>query len=238
MKRFKTKNIKKERIDLLIFIVAIITVIFLHYYNKNISPKVLELGKDKIGEITTIYIKNDIMPKQTDLNRLIKVNTFDGEIKDVDIDMDYANVVMDEVVEKIENNITKLESGDISTFKNANELKSYNNNLFIKIPLGLSFDGLLFSNLGPKIPVKISFYEHVLGNVDVELSEYGINNALLKVYMIVSLEQKITIPYSKEKVNQDYKLLLGSKVINGTVPSIYGSSYKKSSSILSSVLDI
>ncbi len=94
---------------------------------------------------------------------------------------------------------------------------------------------MLINNLGPKIPVKINFYEHAFGNIEVELEDYGINNAILKIFLEVTLEQKIYIPYKEEKLNKTFRLLIGSKVITGTVPSIYGGSLNKTSDNLSTV---
>ena len=72
----------------------------------------------------------------------------------------------------------------------------------------ISDNGVLFSSIGPKIPIKISFYEHVLGTVETSISEYGINNALLKVTLTIDLEQKLILPYKEQKVFNQYKLVI------------------------------
>ena len=161
------------------------------------------------------------------------MNTNDeGEILYVDIDMDYARKIMVEIVGKIQNNILSLEQGNISGFRNSRELKSNNGSLYIEVPMLISNNGVIFSNIGPKIPIKLSFYEHVLGNIDTKVTEYGINNVLVTVYLSIILEQKIVIPYSEEKIKKEYSLVLGSKIINGKVPSLYNGVINKSSSIL------
>lgn len=234
MKRFKTRKKSHGRIDFVLLIIAFTTLFILHFYNTNISPKIVEIASSKLEEITTIYIKKDIVPT-VDLDELITINLNSaGEIIYVDIDHDYANEIMVSVVGKIQNNILELEKGNIKEFQNSNELKNYNGNLYLSVPIGLAHNGYLFSNLGPKIPIRISFFEHVLGNIDTTITEYGINNALLKVYMTVSLEQKLMIPYKSQTFTRDYSLVLGSKVIIGTVPSIYGPSLKTTSPILES----
>lgn len=233
MKKFKTKNKNKQKMDLIIIMIIIIALIMLHYYDKNINSGVTDYAISKLEEITTLYIKKDIAPKNIKLNDLLIVNlNKNEEITYVDIDMDYAREIMVDIVGKIQNNIFKLESGDISEFTNSNELDNYKGILYLKVPLLVNEKQNVLTSIGPKVPIKLSFYEHVLGNVDTSINEYGINNALIKVYMTITLEQKLYLPYREKRFARDYTIILGSKIITGKVPTIYGDSIKKSSSII------
>lgn len=228
MKKFKTKSIKNSHKEILIIIISITTFIITSYYNKNISPKLLDIATTKIEEITNIYIKNNIVPTNVDIERLIKINkNSKDEILYVDIDTTYANEIMVGVVKKIQSNIFEFQVDD-------QMLKKHHNDTYINIPLLASNEGVLFQNLGPKIPVKLNFYEHAFGNINVELIDYGINNALIKIYLEVFLEQKMYLPYKEEKLTKNFSLLISSKIISGSVPSIYGGSINKSSSTLQS----
>lgn len=228
MKKFKTKSIKNSHKEILIIIISITTFIITSYYNKNISPKLLDIATTKIEEITNIYIKNNIVPTNVDIERLIKINkNSKDEILYVDIDTTYANEIMVGVVKKIQSNIFEFQVDD-------QMLKKHHNDIYINIPLLASNEGVLFQNLGPKIPVKLNFYEHAFGNINVELIDYGINNALIKIYLEVFLEQKMYLPYKEEKLTKNFSLLISSKIISGSVPSIYGGSINKSSSTLQS----
>ncbi len=202
---------------------------FFNYYNKKISPKILNIASTKIEEITNLYIKNNIVPEYVDLDKLINLNkNKKDEILYIDINTTYANEIMVNVVKKIQQNIFEFNIND-------SIIKKHQNNTYIKVPLLLADDGVLINNLGPKIPIKINFYEHAFGNIEVELEDYGINNAILKIFLEVTLEQKIYIPYKEEKLNKTFRLLIGSKVITGTVPSIYGGTLNKISDNLSTV---
>ncbi len=232
MKRFKCKRMTKSKIDMLLVCVLILTLIIMHFFNNKISPKVYNIALSKIDEINTLYIKKDILPK-TNIDELLIVNlNSNEEIVFVDVNYNKAYELMKNIIVKIQDNLFLLEQGKIDDFKNARELKSHNGNLYLELPLGLAYDGLLFSNLGPKIPIKISLYEHVLGNIETEVKEYGINNAILNVTLTISLEQKMILPYQEKKVVQDFSLVLGTKVVNGKVPSLYNGAYKSSSSTI------
>lgn len=231
MKRFKCKKINQHHVDFILVVIIIVTLIMLHFYNRNISPKIIDIAVSKTDEINTLLIKRDILPS-TNIDDLLHI-TLNSKEEIIFIETDYneAYRIMKEVVSKIQNNLLRLERGEIEEFSNNRELHSYNNNLYLLIPLGYSLPGVLFSSIGPKIPIMISMYEHVLGNVETEVVDYGINNALLNVTLTITLEQKIIMPYKEEKITRDYKMVLGSKVINGKVPSIYNGSYKNMSSI-------
>ena len=235
MKRFKFKKKSKFFIDITIILIIIITILLLILYNKKISPKVIDIASSKLEEITTLYIKRDIIPSNVDLMKLVKVTKNNkDEILMIDTDYDYAYKIMKEIVDKIQKSIHNLEMGNITDFYNHREIETNNNNLYLKVPLGLNSEGTLLSSLGPKIPIKISFYEHVLGTIETKIEGYGINNSLLKVEMIIDLDQKLILPYKEKMLNKSYKLELGSKVIIGTVPNIYGGSLLQKSSTISS----
>lgn len=227
MKRFKTKK-KLKRTDIIIFIISVLSFLMLYIYNKTISYKVVDIIEAKMDEITTLIIKKDIAPLNKNLNDLIKINlNSSDEISYVDIDLDKSYKLTYEIVSKIQNNILLFEKGKI---ENDKFIKNKNDNMYLEVNLGLLANGALYNSFGPKLPVKIDFYEHVLGTVDVEVNEYGINNALLNVYLTVSLTHRLLLPYKKEEINKDYKMLIGTKVITGLVPSLYGTNITKSSS--------
>lgn len=233
MKRFRVKNKHKVKLDVQLCLVMFLVFFLMFNYNKKISPKIVDIASSKLEEITTLYIKKNIIPVNADLNKLINVTkNKNDEILMTDINYNYSYELMSEIVKKIQDSIFLLEQGNIKDFSNSRELKSFKNNLYLLIPLGMSSSGTLFSSLGPKIPVKVSFYEHVLGTIETTVQNYGINNAMIKVTLIIDLEQKMIVPYDIKKKNAQYKLELGSKLINGTVPSIYGGSlFQKSATI-------
>lgn len=228
MKRFKTKNQKYTR-DLVIILIIVLTSIFIHYYDNKISSKLLDVAKSRLEELTIMYIKKDIIPKNRDLNKLITINkNKKDEIIYVDVNYDYANQIIQEVVGNIQKNINNIRNDK------KQELQSYNGNIYLKIPLYLYGNGTLLNNLGPKVAVKLNFYEYVLGTIDTEIEQYGINNVLLKVYLDIELNQKMIIPYQEKIVKNNFRLILGTKLINGIVPDIYGGLLQNNSSIIKS----
>lgn len=224
MKKFKTSRFSNKR-KLLVSII-LLTIVNILLINIRIKDILLDIITTKIEEKTNILVKKDIVPKNVEVSKLIKIVTnTKGEIVSTDIDMDYANTIMVDIVSKIQKNINEID-------KNPDEFVKYKKNVFIKIPVLINEWLPITSSLGPKIPIRIDFYEHSFGSIDLELVDYGINNALLKIYLNIEIEQKIYLPYKKKKFKKNYRMIIGAKIINGSVPSVYGGKMSLSSKIM------
>ena len=68
--------------------------------------------------------------------------------------------------------------------------------------------------------------------MQTKIKEYGVNNSLIEVYLKVSLNEEIIVPYSSKKINNSCEILLSSQVIEGIVPSIYNGLLEKNSSLI------
>ena len=55
---------------------------------------------------------------------------------------------------------------------------------------------------------------------------------MIEVYLKVSLNEEIIVPYSSKKINNSCEILLSSQVIEGIVPSIYNGLLEKNSSLI------
>lgn len=225
MKTFKTRN-NKHRYTYILIVVSL-TLIMLYKFASKMKDDTIKIIDMNLEEQTNLIIKNNIIPKNIDVDKLLIINkNSKNEIIYTDIDMNYANGVMIDITKKIQDNIF-----NIPLFK-SEILKRNEDNDYAVVPIMFNGNFGLISNIFPKIPVKISYYEHSFGNIDIEIREYGINNAILYVYLVIDIEQKIYYPYKPLSNYKHYKVLIASRIINGIVPSVYGGMMKKSSSII------
>ena len=67
------KNDKKKKNNNFYYVLLIIiqVILFMNYYNTKISNIVFDVTYEKLLEITTLYIKKDIVPKYIDYNKLM-----------------------------------------------------------------------------------------------------------------------------------------------------------------------
>ena len=91
----------------------------------------------------------------------------------------------------------------------------------LKIPLGLITGAHIFSNVGPKIPVKVM--PKGTANIDYknQLRATGINQVNHVVWLEIEMKMQIIVPLSSEELVVQRRVVLVDKVISGKVPSHY-----------------
>ena len=233
MKRFyKTKRIKVNYVFLVILCVFISYIIIFNSFGKRLSYNVSYFTKLKIDEITKYYL-NSTIKKYLNINTndYIKVNFVNNSIVSVDIDNKNANKLLGNIINDLESVVKDIEKGKINNFHNLEILKG-DNGVIIFMPVGVVLNSSLFSGLGPKIPIKTSFFEDVDAYVDVVVENYGINNSLVKLYINISIKEVLEMPIDNRFSTIDYKFLISSKIINGEVPSILGGTITGNSDIV------
>ena len=98
-----------------------------------------------------------------------------------------------------------------------------------EVPLGALTGNGFVANLGPVIPLRMSFLGQVSSHLKTKVTSYGINNLLLEVYVEVEIKGKISLPKSSDIVAIKVEAPLSIKVISGVVPNYYGGIIDKNS---------
>jgi len=222
MKRFRKSQNIKNQIIIVFLIITFFVCFFIYFFSIKWSAGIIRISKLKVNEVTTNIVNDAVLnykKSENNINDLIKivVNKND-EIISVDIDMEKGYSLLEGIVNEIRNNIKKFQQTDY-LYYNMESLSYVRNGIVISIPMGAVTGKNLIVNLGPKIPVKLSLLENVKGVIRTELKDYGINNALLNVYIKIEIEQNIEMPSATKSFYNTYEMLIASKMIQGTVPS-------------------
>ena len=233
----KFKKRKKYRISKVVILdmalIFFFTYILFIGYSKFVSKRLIDIAYVKLNEFMDYFLSNKInydLFKGDNLKDIIVINkNSDGEILYVSYDMDKSYKVLDLVTKELENNINDLENGNVGNTQNISGGK---NGILLKLPMFIGNNAII-SNLGPKIYVPINFVGSILTNLKTKITDYGINNALVEIYVTVKLSTNIISPTSSKEMVIDYDVLIASVVVNGRVPSIYGGSILSKSSGLS-----
>ncbi len=233
----KFKKRKKYRISKVVILdIALIfffTYILFNWYSKFVSKRLIDIAHVKLNEFMDYFLSNKInydLFKGDNLKDIIVINkNSDGEILYVSYDMDKSYKVLDLVTKELEDNINDLENGNVGNTQNISGGK---NGILLKLPMFIGNNAII-SNLGPKIYVPINFVGSILTNLKTKITDYGINNALVEIYVTVKLSTNIISPTSSKEMVIDYDVLIASVVVNGRVPSVYGGLIESKSSGLS-----
>ena len=246
MKRmYLKKRNKKKPILNIIIIISILIMIFVIYlfkiFNEKAIPQFLSYSKIETKKIVSSIINNTVMEetyKNTDVNKLF-ITTKDsmGNIQNIDFDPNYVNGILVNTYKAVERNLNYLEKGDVESLKLYNiDLSKYNNEklkkgIIYELPSGIILNNVVLNNIFPKIPVKMNLIGNIFCRLDTDVKQYGINNALISVNVVVEVEVKILLPFVSEntKIVESIPILI--KVLEGEVPSYYFGGYLQNPSI-------
>lgn len=230
----KKKKDFKFKMFIILISVALLDILVLCTFGKNLGESVSFLTKLKIDEITKYNI-NSVVKKylNLDTNDYIKTKLVNNNIVSVDIDNVNTNKLLNNIINDLELSVKNIEKGRINNYHNLEIIKG-DKGIIIFMPVGVAFKNSLFSGIGPRIPIKVSFLENIDAYVDVVVENYGINNSLIKLYINIDIQEVLEMPVKNRYSNIKYKFLIASKIVNGEVPSILGSGINKSSNIVNS----
>lgn len=217
----KTAHFKKHKIKQKLIYACLFSII-LCFYNtykltKYISKNIIYVSEKMIIAETDLAY-NDIFTidnlNNIDTNNLINIiKNKNDEITEVDFDINEGEKILTNVVDAMNKKTGRYMS------------EGY----IMEVPIGYITSNPLFVNLGPKIPIKIMATDVVYGNVKTRITEYGINNAMVEVYLELNIKINVALPIVHETYSFSYNYLLASKIINGKVPDFYGGIIDKKS---------
>ena len=231
------KNYRISRIIILIIIlIFFFTYTLYSIYNKKITPKIIDVAEMKLQKFTESFLSNnigyDILNDEIIKDILVINKNNDGEILYVDYNLDQAYLVLDIVTKKLDSLINDLENGQVENLDDAN-IENSKYGLIMKIPMFIASDYALMANMGPTIYLKINFTGSILTNIKSKITNYGMNNALVELYVTIKINEELMAPVVNKTLNIEYDVLIASQVINGRIPEYYGGLITGTSNILS-----
>lgn len=234
MKKIHLKNkIKLIDIIAILFVLAIIGMFLIFKYIKNrIMPSLFEYGSLEAKKFSSIII-NDAIDKyitdNIDIEKLFIVNSeTNGEIKSVDFNTSLINKYLTKATKSIQKSLKYIEEGNIEKVEYQADLldnydeKALKNGVIYYLNSGFIFNNPIFANFGAQIPIKISLTGDVISNIQTEVTNYGINNALIKVYVNIKITENLILPFYDKEIEIETKVPIALKLVNGKVPNYYG----------------
>ena len=153
------------------------------------------------------------------------------EIKNIDMDLNINNTyklneIEIQIDERIQRELINIDDGVLDEYfipkrVKMGRFKKIKNGVLCDISIGSIRGSTLFANIGPTIPIKLLFSSEMNSNISINVSEYGINNAIIKVYYNVDLNEQITMPISSNRKKISIKKIVAVDIINGKIPDYY-----------------
>ena len=199
----------KNTIYIFIFLIVILVILSFIYINKKVLPVMLEISKDEVKLITNKIINDSVkeeLDKGLTFDKLF-ITTYEGsKISTIDFD----SIIVNRVQNNITNNIL-------------NKLKNIDNNIVYKVPLTYSYNNTFLTNISPKIPVRIHPIGYINSEIKTKVTNYGINNALIEVYIDITVTVQVVLPLISNKVDTKLNIPIAIKLVKGDIPNYFGS---------------
>lgn len=219
---------KRKWLKLLItFILLIIfTFIILVFLSNKVMPFYMNYSEAEMKRVVTTVINKSVteeVTNQLEVDSLFVLKKENDNTIIVDFDPIIVNRVMSKISDVVYNNLKLISKKDKLTLEKYNLDESY-----FYIPSGIIFNTTMLNNIGPRIPINLEIISSVNPNLKTEVTEYGINNSLIEVYINVIVDVKMILPMYSNTMQIVVVVPLAVKLIQGEVPKYYQRGYTSS----------
>lgn len=211
-----------DYIILVILFIVIVSFIEIKYFSHKSETILLDYSSNKITNIINEIINESINNKiyRYKYNDIIKIDgQNNGNITSIDFDNEIVNSMLYMVSDEILGKIKLLESNN---YDNLNLKYISSNDKVYYVPYGVIYGSSILSNLGPKIPFKISLVGSTNNETKINVEEYGINSSKVEVVLNINFKMMVLLPFKSKEIVINKTIILDSKIIQGKVPDYYG----------------
>ena len=182
------------------------------FFNDKAIPIFMEYSEIQTKKIISEVILNSISSKAINTKELFYTSS-KGNIESFDLNTEYINTILNDVTKEVDKKLYELETKD-SIFK---------------LPSGIIFNNNILSNIFPKIPINLDIIGNTLCVLNTKIESYGINNALFKLNIDITIDVKILMPFISKTTSIMVSTPIVIKLIEGNIPSyLLGGYYNNS----------
>lgn len=174
----------------------LLIIFFNNYFGERIEVYINKSVENKAVEIINDVLKEEVIPN-IDSEKMLLINE-----KGVIINSKNVNEVLFLVNDNISENFDMIKKE------------------VLKIPLSSIISEELL-NFGPNINIRINEIRSFKTDIVTIVEEYGINNSLLKLEILIEFDVESMVPFNKNVSNVKMKIPLVSQIIQGEVPKFY-----------------
>lgn len=220
----KKTDVIRSKLLFLVVCQAFLSFIFSSCLSSRLLPIVVNYGEYQCENII-VQMANNIALKNINDRTAENIVNYNQTDKFLDFNVEILNSILINTINELRLYLKKIEQGYRDDF--IENILNYDSNFFLDqgiiyaVPLGKVFDNILVSNLGMNIPVRYKITNQISGLIVSDVEEYGINNALLEVKLIINAKSRVIIPAYSEEKNIEICIPLVMKVIKGEIPDVF-----------------
>lgn len=243
-KRFLIMNKNKKMTVLnkimILFILIIIGIILtFKFINKKVSPILMTYAESSVKKLTNLIINKAIskqLAEELNIEDLFIITKDNNDvIRTIDFNPTLVNKTLTVITNNIQLNLKYLEEGKIDLLELPDNIdiefdeERISKGIIYEIPIGVVFQNSILANIGPKIPVKLNIIGDIVSTINTKITNYGINNALIEVNVLVEVEEMVILPINTKKIKVQTSVPVAIKLVQGIVPNYYFNGIDKNS---------
>ena len=93
------------------------------------------------------------------------------------------------------------------------------------VPLFSGSKNIFFSNLGPKVPIKLILDGNVITSLQTNVKEYGYNSALIEISVRIEANTEVILPFKTTNEKIVNIVPISIKIVEGDVSPLINSNY-------------
>ncbi|MGM9972363.1 MAG: sporulation protein YunB [Anaeroplasmataceae bacterium] len=181
------------------------------YFGEAINLYTAQVSQEYASEIIEEVLKGDILEIMNEGSMMSQILNSEGDVVYSYLDTYKVNKIRNLAQTKI-----------IEAIEDIEYQKGFQS---VEIPLGYFFSKNMFLSDGIKVPINLD----VVGshNVDilVNATPYGINSSVVEIFLDVTINVAITIPFQEKAIVCHQTIPLSVEIINSDVPEYYFNGY-------------
>ena len=231
MRKFKRNKRRFTFFDIILWIVFIgivCSLVFIYYFNKVLGPGLVDCAHDEMERLTVLVMNNSFEKylREHSLDDLLVISrNNNNQIELIQYNTKVMNEITSDIVAILEKDLYYLTKGEFEklefNLKNVTSdyYEMFNDGILFTVSVGSVTGNRLLANIGPKIPLNLSVIGEVLAQLDTKVTEYGLNNALIEVFVDLEVNMVIHMPFLSKDIKVNNQVPLIMEIIQGKVPS-------------------
>jgi sporulation protein YunB len=198
--------------------------------NKGIKPTLMAVAESYTRQIATKAINDAVnrrLADELDMEKLVVTTEDDkGNITSVGWNSEMMHKVLHTATYNAQDYLDKIQRGEVPPSGLPPEVEvemdsSEKSGIIYKVPLGQATNNALLANLGPVVPIRFSVIGDVSSDIKYDVKEFGINNALIQIYVYLEVNVRIVIPFATDTATITTDIPIHITSINGPVPDVF-----------------
>lgn len=202
-----TKQGRRKAFFIALLIFFLFTLQSFIFIEKNLRPALMHVALLRVKQIATQAINSAIT------EQISRAQSFD---KLIDWRTDASGKITGFMLNYGEH--MKITSSTVTTVQSVlDRLKDIPEH----IPVGQAMDSAIIASFGPKIPIKFTPVGAVKVDLNTRQENTGINNILVEVYIRITTEVAIIIPFDSKPEVVETEIPISYVLVVGDVPMYY-----------------